>query len=65
MDNEAEVNLWDNALEISIHMTFFNVTNTLMLRLSLFKATKQSHQLYLWKMATQTYKMFVLALASD
>ena len=65
MDNEAEVNLWDNALEISVHVIFFNMTNTLMLRLSLFKATKQSYQLYLQKMATQTYKMFVLALASD
>ena len=65
MDNEAEVNLWDNALEISIHVAFFNVMNTLMLHLSLFKATKQSYRLYLQKMATQTYKMFVLALASD
>ena len=65
MDNKAEVNLWDNALEISVHMTFFNVTNTLMLCLSLFKATKQSYRLYLRKMATRTYKMFVLALASD
>ena len=65
MDNEAEVNLWDNVLEISIHVTFFNVMNTLMLRLSLFKATKQSYWLYLRKMATQMYKMFVLTLASE
>ena len=65
MDNEAEVNLQDDTLEISIHVTFFNMLNTLMLRLSLFKATKQYYRLYLWKMATRTYKMFVLALASD
>ena len=51
MDNEAEVNLWDDTLEISIHVTFFNVMDTLMLHLSLFKATKQSYRLYLRKMA--------------
>ena len=51
MDNEAEVNLRDDTLEIRVHVTFFNVTNTLMLCLSLFKATKQSYQLDLQKMA--------------
>ena len=65
MDNEAEVKLQDDTLEISVHVTFLNVMNTLMLCLSLFKATKQPYWLYLQKMAIWTYKMFFLALASD